>query len=208
MKEALLLKRFKAWLLEKKAEVESVLYPKIVDETIWQSKSYQLRNGRKLAIQMASHLDVEGIMAIQKAAYGGTAPWSRLIVYNEIQNPRSFFLIITDQGEAAAFIALAIRTDYLHVTNLGTKPAYQKKGLASFLIENAREIADKLKLKALTLEVRVSNTGARRLYRKIGFHESYLKKNYYTDNGEDAIEMVLPLTERKSESIENDKRKN
>ena len=45
----------------------------------------------------------------------------------------------------------------------------------------------------MTLEVRMSNEGAKRLYRKIGFEDGKIKKNYYHNNGEDALDMELNL---------------
>lgn len=199
MKEAPLLKKFSAWFLQKKAEVEKMINPKIIDETMWQGDTYRLKNGQEVKLELGTVNDVEVIMEIQEACYGGRAPWGRLIVYNELQNRLAFFLIVKRYSEGLAFIAFSIRNDSLHVTNVGTKPDYQKQGLASFLFEKAIALAQELELKQITLEVRISNTSARRLYQKIGFQDRYLKKNYYSDNKEDALEMVLPLKMVESE---------
>jgi ribosomal-protein-alanine N-acetyltransferase len=40
-----------------------------------------------------------------------------------------------------------------------------------------------------TLEVRVSNTGAIKLYESLGFHSRGVRRGYYTDNREDALIM-------------------
>lgn len=173
--------------------------PRIIDETMWKTDTYHLQNGQEGKLELGTIKDVESIMEIQEACYGGRAPWGRLTVYNELQNRLSFFLIVKRYSEGLAFIAFSIRNDSLHITNVGTKPDYQKQGLASFLLEKVIAIAQELQLKQITLEVRISNTGARRLYQKIGFKERYLKKNYYSDNKEDALEMVLPLKSLESE---------
>ena len=44
----------------------------------------------------------------------------------------------------------------------------------------------------VSLEVRVNNDPAIRLYRNFGFIDAAIRKNYY-ENGDDAILMVLPL---------------
>ena len=46
----------------------------------------------------------------------------------------------------------------------------------------------------VTLEVRVSNTRAQKLYRDIGFVDNGIKKDYYFNDREDALNMVLDIT--------------
>lgn len=188
--------------MQKKAEVEKVFYPKIVQESMLKENNYQLKTGHEVRIQIGIDLDVESIMEIQESSYGGKAPWGRLTVYNELNNMNSFFLMANYYGEGLAFIALTLRKGRMHITNIGTKPSFQKQGLASILIMSAVDIAKELQLEIMTLEVRVSNTRAKRLYRKIGFKDGYVKKNYYTDNGEDALEMVYQLS--KEDELYND----
>ena len=155
--------------------------------------SYLLENGHELELHIATTLDVEDIMEIQESAYGGKAPWSRLTVYNELRNPHSDFLLLSQYGEGLAFIALAIRKNSLHITNIASKFSFQKQGLGSFLIEQAIMVAKNLDLNRLTLEVRISNQSAKQLYRKLGFRDAFIKKNYYSDTGEDAIEMYYQI---------------
>ena len=47
----------------------------------------------------------------------------------------------------------------------------------------------------ITLEVRASNTVAQNLYRKYGFKMGGIRKEYYSDNKEDAIIMWNQLKE-------------
>ena len=111
-----MLKKFNAWFLKKKAEVEKVFYPKVIEKNMLGTDSYMLENGHELELHIATTLDVEDIMEIQESAYGGKAPWSRLTVYNELRNPHSDFLLLSQYGEGLAFIALAIRKNSLHIT--------------------------------------------------------------------------------------------
>src|SRR5699024_11374947 len=90
-----------------------------------------------------------------------------------------FFLISYHVGLPIAFIGISLRPQSVHVTNIATIPPYQKQGLATFLILLAANIGKKLDRTLMTLEVRMSNEGAKRLYRKIGFEDGKIKKNYY-----------------------------
>jgi ribosomal-protein-alanine N-acetyltransferase len=47
--------------------------------------------------------------------------------------------------------------------------------------------------RSMTLEVRVTNNVAQSLYRKLGFQNGGIRKNYYTDNQEDALVMWVNI---------------
>ncbi len=51
------------------------------------------------------------------------------------------------------------------------------------------DMAVGLSARWMTLEVRVSNTGARALYEKLGYRQADIRSRYYTDNNEDAVVM-------------------
>lgn len=196
------MKKFNRWLTKNKLALEKFLYPKVISEDMLKETNYQLENGYDLQLEIAEELDIESIMEIQKDCYGGKAPWGRLTVYNEMKNVYSFFLILHHYGEGLAFIALTIRKGHLHITNIGTKRAFQRQGLATILIEAAANIAKALEINLLTLEVRVSNLKAKNLYYKMGFKDRYIKKDYYRDKKEDALEMAYQINKDAKE--END----
>ncbi len=193
MKDQPLLKKFKQWFLKQRAETKKIFFPKVIDESMLQETDYKLKNGDQLQIRMGDLADVEAIIAIQMACYEGKAPWGRLIVYNELQSRNSLFLLATYYGEAVAFIAISLKPRRMHITNIATKPSYQKQGIANFLIKTSARMGQQIGQNQMTLEVRTSNEKAKRLYRKIGFKDLYIKKNYYQDNGEDALEMSYKI---------------
>ena len=49
------------------------------------------------------------------------------------------------------------------------------------------ELARENHMESMTLEVRVSNTAARNLYKQMGFVEAGIRKNYYSETKEDAL---------------------
>lgn len=177
----------------KKEEVGSMLFRPMVDESMLLQKKYRLKNGEYTEVDLATSADLEAIIQIQEACYDGQAPWGRIAVHSELRKKTSFFLISYHVGLPIAFIGLSLRSESIHVTNIATIPAYQKQGLATFLILVASDIGKKLQRTVMTLEVRMSNEGAKRLYRKIGFQNGRIKKNYYHNNGEDALDMYLKL---------------
>ena len=87
------------------------------------------------------------------------------------------------------FVSSWIMADEAHITGIAVREAYRRQGIGEQLIISAVELAMAQKAGILTLEVRVSNTGAQALYSKYGFTQVGLRKAYYTDNREDAIIM-------------------
>jgi ribosomal-protein-alanine N-acetyltransferase len=82
-----------------------------------------------------------------------------------------------------------------HITNIAIIPDYQGKGIGSFLIGEMERYARKNKCDRLTLEVRLGNRDAQRLYRTLGFVSQAIKTAYYTEGNEDALDMVKFLND-------------
>jgi ribosomal-protein-alanine N-acetyltransferase len=60
-------------------------------------------------------------------------------------------------------------------------------------MREAIRIARERAVVVMSLEVRVTNTVAQNLYRKLGFQDGGIRKGYYTDNQEDALVMWVNL---------------
>jgi ribosomal-protein-alanine N-acetyltransferase len=87
----------------------------------------------------------------------------------------------------AAFCTCWLIVDELHINTIAVDPARRRAGLASKLMHYVLAEAARSGARRATLEVRASNGPARRLYAKLGFVESGLRRNYYTHPDEDAI---------------------
>ena len=73
--------------------------------------------------------------------------------------------------------------------NVAVADSYRRRGIASALLERLFEVTESDPRRGYTLEVRVSNTGAIRLYEQLGFEARGIRRGYYTDNREDALIM-------------------
>ena len=86
--------------------------------------------------------------------------------------------------------------DGCHINNISVDPNYTNKGIGQKLLIDIMEIAKSKGSKALLLEVRQSNLAAQALYKKLGFVEYGIKKNYYpvkSKGKEDAVLMKKVL---------------
>ena len=88
------------------------------------------------------------------------------------------------------FAGLWFMADEAHLANIAVRERYREKGVGERLLISIIELAIKKNARFITLEVRASNTAAQALYRKYGFAEVGTRREYYTDNKEDAILMT------------------
>lgn len=89
-----------------------------------------------------------------------------------------------------------LMADDAHISTIATAPAWRRKHLGELLLLALIEQARAFGALRLTLEVRVSNTLAQALYRKYGFKDSGRQRRYYSDNGEDALNMSTDRIDR------------
>ena len=73
--------------------------------------------------------------------------------------------------------------------NIAVDLDFRRRGIADGLLERLFELTRRDQRRGYTLEVRVSNAGAIRLYERLGFLASGVRRGYYTDNREDALIM-------------------
>lgn len=90
----------------------------------------------------------------------------------------------------AGFSGIWLLVDEAHVTNIAIRDEYRGRGLGEYLLLATIDMAMEMQAEVMTLEVRVSNTVAQRLYAKYGFETKGVRKGYYLDNREDALIMT------------------
>jgi ribosomal-protein-alanine N-acetyltransferase len=132
---------------------------------------------------------VAEIMPIEDGSY--PRPWSSNVFTSELEMARRgerTYVVARRGGLLVGYAGLMYVADDAHVTNIAVRPASQRQGVATRLLAELAWAARDRDCVALTLEVRVSNTGAQALYRRFGFVPAGIRQRYY-ENTEDAIVM-------------------
>lgn len=138
--------------------------------------------------------DVDEIMKVELDAF--TTPWTRQAFVNELSsNQFAHYLVAETEEGIIGYIGCWIIIDEGHVTNIALLSSHRGKGIGNLLLKSMMEYSKILGAKKLTLEVRLSNEVAINLYKKNGFQNGGIRKNYYTDNQEDARVMWVNLDE-------------
>ena len=133
--------------------------------------------------------DLAAIEEIERASY--PTPWSRSMFASELARASSISLgaVAVETGELVGYLVISRYVDAWHVMNIAVAPGWRRRGVATALLERLFEVTANDGRRGYTLEVRVSNTSAIRLYEQLGFRSRGVRRAYYTDNREDALIM-------------------
>jgi ribosomal-protein-alanine N-acetyltransferase len=93
-------------------------------------------------------------------------------------------------GSILGYAGMWLMLDEAHITTIAMRNNWRGKGLGELLLASLVDTAFDIGAHRITLEVRVSNEPAQRLYRKYGFSQEGVRPRYYSDNNEDAYIMT------------------
>jgi ribosomal-protein-alanine N-acetyltransferase len=146
------------------------------------------RAGDGVLITPMRRRHLRGVMAIEEAV--NPRPWSLGLFLGELRLPLSRrYLVALDGFRVAGFAGLMITGDEGHVTNVAVHPDDRRRAVATRLLLVLLRDGVTRGVRDVTLEVRMSNTGAQELYRRFGFAPGGVRPNYYRELGEDALIM-------------------
>lgn len=136
--------------------------------------------------------DVAAVMAIEQVAK--TSPWTAEAYQVEVDNPQYSLPVVLWAGtEMAGYMVSWLIVDEVQIATIVTAENWRGRGLGETLLYHALWHGCQHKATTAILEVRQSNLIAQNLYHKYGFREVGRRRNYYRDNGEDAVLMTADL---------------
>lgn len=143
----------------------------------------------RLRIEAMRLEDVPEVQAIEKASF--TTPWPANAYRNELQTNRlAQYLVVRAGDRVVGYAGVWLMVDEAHITTFAIHPAWRRRRLGERLLLTVMDVARARQAREATLEVRLSNLAARRLYEKFGFRPVGLRPNYYSDDHEDALIMT------------------
>ncbi len=136
-------------------------------------------------IRKASINDADAMAELDRICF--TLPWSRQAFLHELSNEAAFYIVTATAGKIIGYAGMWSIIDEGHITNLAVHPEHRKMGLGEMMLSEMIRISREDGILKHTLEVRASNEPAIGLYKKMGFKISGIRKEYYSDNMEDAL---------------------
>lgn len=145
--------------------------------------------GPRLRIRRMRHSDLDDVLAIEHESY--PTPWPRRMMREELARTDGICLVAELGGDLLGYVLVALQVDVWHVLNVTVHPLHRGRRIGEALVTASMRIGDRREHAGYTLEVRVSNEQAIRLYERMGFVRHGVRPRYYSDNGEDALIMWL-----------------
>lgn len=134
--------------------------------------------------------DLPEVMEIERLSF--SHPWHETTFRGELQNaPISFPVVAVrvSDGRVMGYIIYWKIQDDIQINNIAVLPEARRHGLGETLLRYALAHVQAAGAAFVSLEVRVTNAAARRLYEKLGFEVFGIRKDYYTNPDEDAVVM-------------------
>jgi ribosomal-protein-alanine N-acetyltransferase len=139
-------------------------------------------------VQPMRRRHVRSVLRIEQQVY--PRPWSSSLFMSELalRATRAYYVARIGR-ELVGYAGLMMTLDEAHVTTIAVDPARHRSKIGTRLLLVLAREAIARGATAITLEVRMSNTGAQDLYRRFGFNPVGVRKNYYQEVNEDALVM-------------------
>jgi [ribosomal protein S18]-alanine N-acetyltransferase len=133
--------------------------------------------------------DLPTVQAIEEVSF--TTPWPPHAYRSEIETNRlAQYIVARVGGRVVAYAGMWMMVDEAHITTFAVHPRWRRQGIGERLLLTLLDLARGRRAREATLEVRLSNLAARRLYEKYGFQPVGLRPRYYSDDNEDALIMT------------------
>ena len=143
----------------------------------------------RLRIEPMRIEDLVVVHAIERASFA--APWPANAYRSELETNRlAHYLVARVEDEIVGYGGMWLMVDEAHITTFAIHPAWRRQRIGERLLLAFLDLAVDRRAREATLEVRLSNLPARRLYEKYGFKPVGLRPRYYSDDGEDALIMT------------------
>lgn len=145
----------------------------------------------ELSVRLLCEDDISFVAQLEKECF--SSPWSVQGLEYELINPYAAFFTAYADGVRAGYIGSHILFEDASVLNVAVAPEFRRRGVASALLTALKREASLRGARRVTLEVRLSNTGARALYEKEGFTLLGTIKGMYEKPAEDACVYTCEL---------------
>lgn len=131
--------------------------------------------------------DLDEVCAIESASF--SMPWTKEAFQGLIDDPLSEYLVVIQDGKVVGCAGYSDQVGVGYINNVVIAKECRNQGLGRKLTETVIEHGEEKGLKEFTLEVRVSNEYAVRLYESLGFESAGVRKRFYEHPIEDAYVM-------------------
>jgi ribosomal-protein-alanine N-acetyltransferase len=142
-----------------------------------------------VTLRLLRETDLDRVIEIESSCF--ESHWTREAIQCEMGNACTFYVVATSAGKTVGYAGEWIIMDEAHITTIAVDPRRHGQRFGERLLVALLQEARYRGARRATLEVRITNFPALRLYEKYGFETVAIRKKYYQDTGEDALVMWM-----------------
>lgn len=144
----------------------------------------------EVEIKLAGREHLAAISALEEATF--EEPWSERALELFVGED-NFAVVAVSEDKLISYCTVTAVLDEAQIINVATDKEHRGKGYAKRVLEAVIDECQRRGAVSLSLEVRVSNSGAVSLYEKHGFSVAGKRKDFYRAPREDALVMIKNL---------------
>ena len=150
-----------------------------------------------ISFNRLTSIEIPSVLSIEER--NSDYPWTQLQFTTSIENSNNLCYSLSLKGKTIGYLIAMLATDSADILNIGIDPEFQRKGHGTALLNYLIEELRKRHIGEILLEVRVGNKSAIQFYKKQGFKEISVRKDYYMNNSnnrsqrEDGIIMRIEI---------------
>lgn len=131
--------------------------------------------------------DLEAVSIIEKETFSD--PWSKTSFFDSLSDSDNCYLVVELNGAVIGYCGYYGVAPEGYIYNVAISQNYRRQGIGYIMLEELIKQASARGITSMTLEVRVSNKAAIELYKRLGFNQEGIRKDFYKNPNEDAIIM-------------------
>ncbi len=142
-------------------------------------------------------VEIPSVLSIEER--NSDYPWSQLQFISSIENSNNLCYCLNLKGKTIGYLIAMLAGDTADILNIGIDSDFKRQGYGTALLNHLIKELKKKDIGEILLEVRAGNKSAIQFYKKQGFEEISVRKNYYTKNSknqshrEDGIIMRIKI---------------
>ena len=158
-----------------------------------------------ISFNKLTSIEIPSVLSIEEQ--NSDDPWSQLQFTTSIENSKNLCYCLSLDGKTIGYLIALLAGDTSDILNIGIDHDFQRKGYGTALLNHLIEELRKRDIGEIFLEVRAGNKSAIQFYKRQGFEEISVRKNYYMKNsknqsqGEDGIIMSIKIPSKEIKNV-------
>ncbi|MDC0239375.1 ribosomal protein S18-alanine N-acetyltransferase [Candidatus Thioglobus sp.] len=158
-----------------------------------------------ISFNKLNSVEIPSVLSIEE--HNSDYPWSQHQFTTSIENSNNLCYCWSVNGKTIGYLIAMLAKDTADILNIGIDPDFQREGYGTALLNHLIKELRKRHIGEILLEVRAGNKSAIQFYKKQGFEEKSIRKNYYIKNSnnqtkrEDGIIMSIRIPLKESKDV-------